>query len=309
MSTALVASLTVPVDELAGIVGSRLLRDAIEQLSAPTARWSPTAADMEEFLIKAGVHPVLRRHGSDFAEPEPATRRQEVTAALNDRRESMRVGIDSLRAQLGRDVPQLVAGFDPSNAARELLGQMDVFRLQRVVFGHPELSDEVEQGGVTGCCTAGGPRRAAPAGHGAAPPASPGAARQVLPQGAVERRGRRRCPQPAERRGTSGRRTWRGPSSGTRTRRSGAARSSRLQRDLAALTRALIEFARQDEEDFDRRSAELYRKRVGVSYLLPAGAGRMEQFYQQVVRRLLEQLGQGRADRRQLHRGRAAARR
>jgi hypothetical protein len=42
-------------------------------------------------------------------------------------------------------------------------------------------------------------------------------------------------------------------------------------------------------EDFTRRSAELYRKRVGVSYLLPAGAGRMEQFYQQVVKRLLAQ--------------------
>ena len=62
-----------------------------------------------------------------------------------------------------------------------------------------------------------------------------------------------------------------------------------IQRDLSALTRALTEFARQDVEDFNRRSAELYRKRVGVSYLLPAGSGRMEQFYQQVVRRLLEQ--------------------
>ena len=62
-----------------------------------------------------------------------------------------------------------------------------------------------------------------------------------------------------------------------------------VQRDLAALTRALTDFARQDVEDFNRRSAELYRKRVGVSYLLPAGTGRMEQFHQQVVRRLLEQ--------------------
>ena len=62
-----------------------------------------------------------------------------------------------------------------------------------------------------------------------------------------------------------------------------------VQRELSALTRALTDFARQDVEDFTIRSAELYRKRVGVSYLLPAGAGRMEQFYQQVVRRLLEQ--------------------
>ena len=62
------------------------------------------------------------------------------------------------------------------------------------------------------------------------------------------------------------------------------------QRDIAALTGALLDFARKDEEDFARRSAELYRKRVGVSYLLPAGAGGMNQFYEQVVRRLRDQM-------------------
>ena len=44
-----------------------------------------------------------------------------------------------------------------------------------------------------------------------------------------------------------------------------------VERDLEALTTALAAFARQDHEDFTTRSAALYRKRVGVSYLLPAG--------------------------------------
>ena len=44
-------------------------------------------------------------------------------AALNLRRESMRLGIESLKAQLARDVPQLAAGFDPSRAVNELLGK------------------------------------------------------------------------------------------------------------------------------------------------------------------------------------------
>jgi len=65
--------------------------------------------------------------------------------------------------------------------------------------------------------------------------------------------------------------------------------AEQVQRELSALTRALLDFARHDVEDFSRRSAELYRRRVGVSYLLPGGSGRMEQFYQQVVRKLLEQ--------------------
>jgi hypothetical protein len=63
----------------------------------------------------------------------------------------------------------------------------------------------------------------------------------------------------------------------------------RLHADLIALTKALIEFAQNNHDDFDRRSADLYRRRVGVSYLLPAGSGRMEQFYQQVITRLLDQ--------------------
>lgn len=70
VSTALVASLTVPIDDLAGIVASRLLRAAIDQISAPNARVESTRADMEDFLIKAGVHPLLRRQGNDFAEAE-----------------------------------------------------------------------------------------------------------------------------------------------------------------------------------------------------------------------------------------------
>ena len=44
VSTALVASLTVPVDDLAGIVGSRLLRTAVDQLSSPQTRVDSTRA-------------------------------------------------------------------------------------------------------------------------------------------------------------------------------------------------------------------------------------------------------------------------
>jgi len=57
-----------------------------------------------------------------------------------------------------------------------------------------------------------------------------------------------------------------------------------------ALTEALRDFARADMADFARRSTELYRRRVGVSYLLPSGSGQLEQFYQLVVQRLQEHL-------------------
>ena len=288
VSTALVASLTVPVDDLAGIVAARLLRTAVEQISAPNGRVESTRDDMEQFLIQAGVHQVLRRQGSDFAEPEPAHGARYVTAALTDRREAMRAGIDSLKAQLGRDVPKLVSGFDPGHAVRELLRKMDVFRVQRVVYGHPDLSDEVEQGGINGLLHRRRGAPASPAGHSAAPPVTPELRDRFMrkvqwnDEDVVIARNQQNqwyewqtqvvwanfwethAPQ------------WRRP-------------LEQVQRELSALTRALTDFARQDVEDFTIRSAELYRKRVGVSYLLPAGSGRMEQFYQQVVRRLLEQ--------------------
>ena len=51
---------------------------------------------------------------------------------------------------------------------------MDVFRVQRVVFGHPDLGDEVEQGGVSGMLHR---RRGAPRAAGRArrrpPPVTP----------------------------------------------------------------------------------------------------------------------------------------
>ena len=287
VSTALVASLTVPVDELAGIVGSRLLREAVQQIQAANSRVDSTRPDMEEFLIKSGVHPVLLRHGTDFAEPAPATGARDVTAALNTRRESMRIGIDSLRTKLGRDVPQLVARFDPSGAARDMLGKMDAFRLQRVVFGHTDMRDEVEQGGVAGLLQHRRGAPAAPPGYGIAPPVTPELRDKLL-----------RKVQWADDPVVGARnqqnewyqwqtnvawanvwdtyeQQWRRP-------------LEQLQRDLSALIRALTEFARQDVEDFTRRSAELYRKRVGVSYMVPAGSGQMEQFYNQVYQGIKE---------------------
>jgi hypothetical protein len=68
-----------------------------------------------------------------------------------------------------------------------------------------------------------------------------------------------------------------------------------VQRDIGGLTRALSEFARSDVEDFTRRSAELYRRRVGATYLLPSGSGGMDHFYQQVIQRMREQLASNRA--------------
>ena len=289
VSTALVASLTVPVDELAGIVAARLLRTAIDEISVPDARTESTRDDIKEFLTTAGVHQVLDRHGVDFAEPGPATGARYVTVALNNRREAMRAGIESLRSQLSRDVPQLVSRFDPRSAVQELLRRRDVFHAQRVLFGHQNLGDDVERAGVSGLLQR---RRAAPPSareHGAVPPPVPELRDRFL-----------RKVQWSDDQVVAARNeqdqwyiwqthvTW-AIVWETHTRQ-WLRPLEQVQRELSALTRALTDFARQDVEDFQRRSAELYRRRVGVSYLLPAGVGQMEQFYQLLVRQLMDQM-------------------
>ncbi len=290
VSTALVASLTVPADELAGIVGARLLREAIEQLTMVDGKLESNRVYLEEFFVRAGIHPVLPRQGAEFTEPDPARGARDIAAALNDRRTSMQIGIEALRTRLGREIPRLVAAFNPSGAAHDLLGKMDVFRLQRVVDGHPNLTESVEQAGVRGLLQL---RRAAPGppeeGWGPTPPALP-----ELRDWLMRRTQWNDAPVVAARNQQNAWYAW-------QTRVVWASiwdthillwrpPLDLLERDLTGLTRALVAFARADAGDFARRSDDLYRRRVGLSYLLPFGGGQMEQFYQQVLRRLRDQM-------------------
>jgi hypothetical protein len=283
VSTALVASMSVPIDELAGIVASRLLREAINVLISVDARPESTKPAIEEFLNKSGVHPVFQRQGNpDFSEPAPATGARDVTVALNNRRESMRSGIDALRTKLGRDVPHMVDRFNPDGAARDMLGKMDVFRLQRVVFGHANLRDEVEQGGAAELLQRRRATPPAPQGLAVTPPETP-----ELNDRFFRKVQWADPPVVGTRNAQNAWYQWRTyvvwAEVWAAYERQWSPPLDKLRRDLSALTRALDEFARQDVEDFKRRSGELYRARVGVSYMLPAGSGHMDQFYTQVT--------------------------
>jgi hypothetical protein len=290
VSTALVASLTIPVDELAGIVGSRLLREAVNRIVAVDGKLESTRNAIEEFLTRSGIHPVLARHGVEYSDPKPVNGAKEITTALNKRRDSMRIGIDALRTKLAQELPPMVDRFDPGSAARDMLGKMDIFKLQRVVIGHHALLDEIERGGVHGLLQL---RRAAP------PPPQPGWG--AMPPGSPEMKDRPfRKLQWADEipTGARGQQTawydWQTKVTWAHAWSNHTPRWSRpleqVQRDISGLTRALADFAGADVEDFARRSSELYRKRVGVSYMLPSSSGGMEHFYQQVYRRLKEQL-------------------
>ena len=296
VSTALVASLTIPVDELAGIVGSRLLREAVQSIAAADGRLESNRNAIEEFFVKSGVHPVLARQGVEYSDPAPVNGAKDITTALNKRRDSMRIGIDALRTKLGQEVPQYVARFDPGSAARDMLGNIDIFRLQRVIIGHHALRDEIERGGVRGLLQM---RRAAP------PPPQQGWG--PMPPGSPELKDRPpfRKAQWADEAATVARNEqtawfdWQTKVMWAHAWDTYTPQWTRpldqVQRDIGGLTRALADFSRSDVDDFAKRSAELYRKRVGVSHMLPSGSGGMEQFYQQVYRRLQTQMANDRA--------------
>jgi hypothetical protein len=290
VSTALVASLTIPVDELAGIVGSRLLREAVNRIVTVDGKLESTRNSIEEFLVISGVHPVLARHGVEYSDPKPVNGAKQITMALNKRRDSMRIGIDALRTKLGEDVSPMVDRFDPGGATRDMLAKMDIFKLQRVVIGHHALLDDIERGGVRGLLQM---RRTVPPppqqGWDAMPPGSP-----EMKDGLLRRlQWSDEVPTKARNQQTAWY-VWQTKVTWAHAWNIHTPRWTRpleqVQRDVGDLTRALVDFAGADVEDFAKRSDELYRKRVGVSYMLPSSNGGMEHFYQQVYRRLKEQM-------------------
>lgn len=288
VSTALVASLTVPVDEIAGLVAGRLVRTAIKQLARPGKPESNESL-MSEFLIKSGVNSILTRSPAEFDEPGHVQGASKVAAALADRRDAQRSGLSALKNRLDRDIPAMVRGFDPRRAVRELLAKNDAFRVQRAVFGHAELTDEIEREGAVGLLQR---RRAdppAPDGHGVAPPNIPQLSDRMLGMRKVQYAD----PEPtAFRERQDDWYRWRTAVAWTQLWAAHATTWQRpldvVRREMDTLTKELDDFARNDEDRYDRRARDLYRRRVGVSYLLPPGGASMDEFYNLVIRRLAD---------------------
>lgn len=289
VSTALVASLTVPVDELADMVAGRLLADGIEQLAVPLGAAEANRSPIERFFTDTGLHDLLTRPKEDFTEPEPAHGARNVTIALADRVESMRSGLARLRSRLDGRMPEQVEQFDPGEAVVRLLAEYDPFRVRRIVFGHDGLGSEVEREGAHGLMVR---RREPPP----APKLEDG--REATPAVPVlrDRMGgfaavRWNHASPAQARADQDtwyqwqtRIQWTQPWS--RLARSWQPKLDRTRATLSALIEELTERARQQRDNPGGRAEQLHRSRVGVSYLLPAG-GDLARFHRTAVQRLI----------------------
>jgi hypothetical protein len=288
VSTASVATLSVPVDELAGIVAARLLREAILKMVDPVPEVESNREHITDFLVKSHVYPVVQQRAAAHAEPGQEQGASNVMAALHDRRKAMQVGVQSLKAELDREVPLIATRFAPREGLTELLGTLDPFRAQRVIFGHDKLSDTIDQKGASGTLDRKRTAPPAPAGLGIAPPEPPSLRDRILrpvrwnDDDVVAARNQQQQWYEWQTRST-----W--AVAWNKHVRQWQPSLRLVQGELAALTDALGAFARQD--DFTTRSDELYRKRVGVTYLLPASGG-MTQFYATVLRELPTRLAE-----------------
>jgi Tubulin like len=297
VSTALVSSLTVPTDELADLVAGRLMRTAFEELASPLGGITENNRGyIEQFFTAAGVNRVLSRAGVPFAEPEPAAGAREIAVALADRVEAMQASLRELDMRLHRDMPELVASFDATAAAHALLGDLDLFRAQRVIFGHTDLPDGLDRLGVLGLMQH---RRALPE-----PPDGVSMTPPTIPHISNRAGGllKAKWADPESVHARQDQEIWyrwrtnavwaaHWEASAPRWRRA----MDQLGTALTALADALKEYARADTERFAVRAEALYRPRVGVTYLLPPGSGELEQFYRRAIRQLIDRyVGQGR---------------
>ncbi|HSV64997.1 MAG TPA: tubulin-like doman-containing protein [Mycobacteriales bacterium] len=287
VSTSLVASMTVPVDDLADIVSSRLLAAGVAELSVPP----PGVAETNRPLIErafglANIEPLRTRSPLEFTEPQvPKKGADAVVRALSTRAQTMEAFLDALERTLAEQVPVLAQDFDPRRAAREMLGEIDIFRLHRVMLGHKDMRDPADQQGFVRLLEGRRREPEAPSGITVYAP-QPGPLRDRLFRrvrwadppvlDAVERQNQWYS--------WRARRLWHAAWADQTQR--WERKSSDLRRDLTAILDAFTEHVRAETGRFARRAQDLYRPRIGVSYLLPPHND-LEPFYQEVVRRFV----------------------
>ncbi|WP_432097862.1 tubulin-like doman-containing protein [Streptomyces sp. WAC 04229] len=288
VSTSLVASMTVPVDELAELLAARLQASALRRGSAMRTRSGSSARELIRDLFTAShIDPLWGRAPLPVTEPRPVSGARAIVDALARRQAAMEDALGDLDRQLRQRVTELAGGFDPVRGVRQLLGRCDLTELHRLVFGDPGAQDRLEQVGFAGLLENRRREPERPPGLTAGPP---------QPQGVRDRVGglvKAKWTDPevaAVLQQQDGWYQWESRRLWHRHWADHAMRWDRglntLKAELNALTGAFRQQADEEHASFLQRTRHLYRPRTGVSYLLPPQAD-LTSFYDTVVRRLL----------------------
>ncbi|WP_030679698.1 tubulin-like doman-containing protein [Streptomyces rimosus] len=291
MSTALAASMTVPVDELAEIVAARMLACAVRGL---VDRARQGGADQRKLVAEAfkesGVEDVWTREALEVPAPDPVpTGARAISQALRDRVGDMEDQLAQLDRQLDRRSVELAERFNPRRGLLSLLKEHDPFRLERVFTGNPGDRDRVAQAGFSGMLDNRRNRPQRPEGVDTSPPPVPRIHRRMA--GVVPARwGDPEVEAALQEQDTWYRwaacRVWHGRWKEQEHRWRPLA--DRSMKELTALVRAFRDHEEEENGLFRERRRELYREdHTGVSYLLPP-QDTLDAFYDDVLTRLLQ---------------------
>ncbi|WNM31552.1 tubulin-like doman-containing protein [Streptomyces sp. Li-HN-5-11] len=288
VSTSLVASMTVPVDELAELLASRLQASALRQQdAAPRPPEGSRRELVREFFTASNIDPLWSRASLPVVEPRPVSGARAILDALAARQAAMEDALGDLDRQLRQQVAELAGDFDPVRGVRQLLGRCDVTEAHRVVLGDPGAKDRLERVGFAGLLENRRREPERPPGLTTGPPQF---------QGIRDRMGglvKAKWTDPEVTAALQQQDTWYQWESRRTWHRHWADQAARWDRTLAgvkneltALVGAFREQADEEHASFSQRTRHLYRPRTGVSYLLPPQAD-LTSFYDAVVRRLL----------------------
>jgi len=293
VSTALAASLTVPKEQLADLLASRLLAQGVLLQEARARRETERYRDhVVRFFAISGLGPLWSRRSVPINEGAPAHWAPAIVQALAARANAIDDALDDLDRQLTTTVAQLARDFNPNAAASELLtsedAHLDVFQLYSVVAGCPDAEDPVVRGGFGGMVRSLRHEPELPAGVQVARP-QPRQIKDRLPKVIPARwwdpdvrasldeqdrwhewQAKVRWHQHWNRHAT----VWRRP-------------LETFESQVLELHKAFIEFCFVEKESFGQRLRQLYRPRAAVSYMLPPQTD-LEAFYAAAMRRLVQ---------------------
>ncbi|WP_260867379.1 tubulin-like doman-containing protein [Streptomyces sp. SAJ15] len=294
MSTSLAASMTVPVDELAEIVASRMLACAVRGLVEQARQGGETHRALVVKVFKeSGLEEIWTREALEVALPDPLPRGvKAIGQALRDRVGDMEDQLAQLDRRLDRRVGEIAERFTPRRAVQALLQEHDPFRLERVLAGNPGDRDQVAAAGFAGMLDNRRNRPHAPEGVQPTPPPVPRISRGMA--GLVPARwGDPDVEAALGEQDTwyrwSACRVWHDQWKEQESRWRPPA--DRVIKDVSALVRAFRDHEEEESGLFLERKKELYREdRTGVSYLLPP-QHTLGAFYDDVMARLLQREG------------------
>ena len=304
VSTSLVASMTVPVNELAELLAGRLLATAVRRLTDPTRRAREDNSRLvRKMFAESGVDALWTRDPLPLpADPVPLPKGgADIAEALSGRIEDMVRLRGDLNRRLEREVPDLARQFSPRRALQALLKDEDLFRLARVVNGQRgqdtgadgerEHDDPVTREGFVGMLNNRRNQPAKPAGIQAEAPRASHIRRRVL--GMV----RAKWGDPEVVAALKEQETWYRWQARQVWHRNWKMQEPRWRpttdgfvAELARIVDAFRAYEAAQPAQFADRTRELYRDRTGVSYLLPP-QGNLKDFYEDVMDRLARHAG------------------